>query len=211
MHFLKSVSLYKNNRVQKILSAFKQFRTHSINFEQIYLLTFAHDQKWDFPQQNGIFEHIQSIWMCSIYIDFKIKTLMPKKFKFHAMDPIMSITYGKIEKLTKWYFWVSDWISKILSAKRHKTMKLFIFFLGRFWGPRQSKYRDWSFSLYAGIKSGQNNAGISRINDSLSITSLEWQFESNAGKTVLTPRGCWTLFTKVMNSMLLKHPAMFGL
>ena len=44
MHFLKSVWLYKNNRVQIILNAFKQFRTRSINFEHIYLISFVHDQ-----------------------------------------------------------------------------------------------------------------------------------------------------------------------
>ena len=142
---------------------------------------------------------------------FKMKTLMPKKFKFHAMDPIMSITVARLKNWQNGTFESLIGFRKFFQPKDIKQWNCSIFFLGWFWGPRQSKYRNWSFSLYAGIKSGQNNAGISRINDSLSITSLEWQFESNAGKTVLTPRGCWTLFTKVMNSMLLKHPAMFGL
>ena len=49
---------------------------------------------------------------------------------YNAMDPKQDyVHYGKIEILAKWYSYVSDWISKILSAKRHKTMKLFnIFF-----------------------------------------------------------------------------------
>ena len=117
--FLKSPWLYKNNRVQIILNAFKQFRTHSINFYRIYLSTFAHDQKRDFPQQNDIFEHIQIDWMCSIlfekhcmssnflmqncsiYEDFKMKTLTPKNVQIPCNG-------SKIELCPLWQNWKID-------------------------------------------------------------------------------------------------------